>query len=227
LTALQADLTLLRLLQLASPGLPVGAYAYSQGLEWAVAAGWVIDEASLTTWLGDQLTHSLGSVDLPILKRLYEATRVGDEAAQLSWSRYLIALRETRELVADDCERGRALARLLRDLGVAAATPWVQRDDVPYVALVAVAALAWEIPLDLTVQAHAWTWLENQVLAGVKLIPLGQVAGQRSMFDLARRLPEVCGRALLLDDDEIGGMLPIVALASSLHETQYTRLFRS
>lgn len=219
--------TLLRLLQLASPALPVGAYAYSQGLEWAVAAGWIHDEPSLAAWLDDQLTHALGTVDLPILARLYEATRDGDGAAQVFWSRRLIAHRETRELVADDCERGRALARLLRDLGVAAAGPWVERRDVPFAALMAVAAVTWGIPLERAVHAHAWSWLENQVLAGVKLIPLGQVAGQRLLLDLARRIPVVCEAALARTDDDVGGMLPIVALASSLHETQYTRLFRS
>jgi len=220
-------LALLRLLQLTSPALPVGAYAYSQGLEWAVAAGWVSDEPSLASWLGDQLTHSFGAVDLPIFARLYPAARSNDEAGQLSWSRHLMALRETRELAADDSDRGRALARLLRDLGVAAAGPWVEREDVPFAALTAIAAVAWDIPLEPAAYAHAWGWLENQVLAGVKLIPLGQVAGQRLLLELARAIPAVCDAALARSDDDIGGILPIVALASCLHETQYTRLFRS
>ena len=222
-----AELTLLRVLQLASPTLPVGAYAYSQGLEWAVFAGWVDDETSLARWLGDQLRYSLSVVDLPIFARLYEAARRGDDTEQLSWSRHLVALRETRELVADDCDRGRALARLLRDLGVAAAGPWVVRQDAPFAALTALAAVAWGIPSETAAYAYAWGWLENQVLVGVKLIPLGQVAGQRLLLELARDIPAACHRALALTDDEIGGMLPIVALASSLHETQYTRLFRS
>jgi urease accessory protein len=220
-------LTLLRLLQLASPALPVGAYAYSQGLEWAVAAGWVNDESSLANWLTDQLTHSLAGVDVPMFGRLYEAARSGDDEEQLFWSRYLIALRETRELVADDCDRGRALARLLRDLEVRGAGVWVARQDVPFAALAAIAAVAWEIPATLAAHAYVWSWLENQVLVGVKLIPLGQVAGQRLLLDLARRIPAACADGLARSDDEIGGMLPIVALASSLHETQYTRLFRS
>jgi len=226
-SAVQADLTLLRLLQLASPALPIGAYAYSQGLEWAVEAGWVSDEKSLAAWLNDLLDHTFVGVDLPLLARLYDAARARDEEAQLHWSRYLIAMRETRELVADDCDRGRALARLLRDLGIRDATPWVDRDDVPLATVIAIAAVAWDLPLDLTAQTHAWGWLENQVLAGVKLIPLGQVAGQRLLLSLTPHLPDICRRGLSRSDDEIGGMLPIVALASSRHETQYTRLFRS
>lgn len=220
-------ITLLRLLQLASPALPVGAYAYSQGLEWAVSAGWVNDESSLANWLTQQLSHSIAGVDVPIFARLYDAAFRGDDEAQLSWSRYLIALRETRELVADDCDRGRALARLLRDLGVPAAGVWVRREDAPFAALTAVAAVAWEIPGTLAAHAYVWSWLENQVLVGVKLIPLGQVAGQRLLFDLPRRIPAACADGFARGDDEIGGMLPIVAIASSLHETQYTRLFRS
>lgn len=220
-------LSLLRLLQLASPALPVGAYAYSQGLEWAVEAKWVGDAAELGGWLDEQLTHSIGGVDLPILGRLYEAARRGDDEAQVSWSRQLVALRETRELIDDDCNRGRALARLLRDLEVGTAERWVTREDVPFATMAAIAAVAWKIELLPAANAYAWSWLENQVLAGVKLIPLGQVAGQRLMLELAPRIPAVCEKAMTRDDDEIGGMLPIVALASSLHETQYTRLFRS
>ncbi len=91
----------------------------------------------------------------------------------------------------------------------------------------ALAAVNWRLPLESTAHAYAWGWLENQVLAGVKLIPLGQVAGQRLLLALSRAIPAVCERALACDDDAIGGTLPIVALASSLHETQYTRLFRS
>lgn len=219
--------TLLRLFQLASPALPVGAYAYSQGLEWAVEARWVHDEASLAAWLDDQLHHTLPRVDLPILARLHAAAAAGDDGALVHWSRELVALRETRELVADDCDRGRALARLLRDLGVDAAAPWPARDAVPFAAATALAAAAWELPLDPTLHAYAWGWLENQVLAGVKLVPLGQVAGQRLLLALAPRIPDAVATALALADDDLGGSLPIVAIASSLHETQYTRLFRS
>src|SRR4030095_9085944 len=94
--------------------------------------------------------------------------------------------------------------RLLRDLGVAAAAPWVERQDVPFAALAAIAAVTWNIPLVSAAHAHAWGWLENQVLVGVKLIPLGQVAGQRLLLELARRIPAVCDAAFARGDDEIG-----------------------
>jgi len=221
------DLSLLRVMQLASPTLPVGAYAQSQGLEWAVEAGWVNSEAALEDWLIMQLRDSLALLDLPVLARLHAAALTLDDAQLQCWSRYLLASRETRELVADDCERGKSLARLLSDLGVAAATPWVQRADTPFAALSAIAAVDWQIPAPAAASAYAWGWLENQVLAGVKLIPLGQLAGQRLLLKLSPEIPPACAQALLLSDDDIGGSLPILALASSLHETQYTRLFRS
>jgi urease accessory protein len=218
---------LLTLFQLASPSLPVGAYAYSQGLEWAVEARWVHDEHTLADWLADQLRHALAAVDLPVFARLHRAALADDLPAMLRWSRVLIAARETRELVADDNARGRALAILLRDLGIPAAGPWTQRDDTPFAALFAVAAAHWSIPLTDSAWTLAWGWLENQVLAGVKLVPLGQVAGQRLMLRLAPSIPGICADGLARDDDDIGGTLPALALASTLHETQYTRLFRS
>ena len=126
---------LLRLLQLASQSLPVGAYAYSQGLESAVEAGWVKDEASLSNWLQEQLSHSIGRVDLPVFARFHDAACRGDESTSLAWSQRLIAMRETSELVADDCDRGRALARLLHDLGIDEATPWLPPREAPFAAL--------------------------------------------------------------------------------------------
>lgn len=222
-----AAFPLLRVFQLVSQSLPVGAFAYSQGLEAAVEAGWVHDEQSLADWLSMQLNESLARTDLPILARLSDAIRRDDEVAQLAWCQRLVAMRETSELRCDDCDRGRALARLMRDLAIPLSKRWRDERDVPYAQFFALLASAWQIPLATAVEAYAWGWLENQVLAGVKLIPLGQVAGQRLLLELAGRIPAICRRALDTGDDEIGGTLPIVALASSRHETQYTRLFRS
>lgn len=227
MSATAADRGLLRLLQLASPTLPIGAYAYSQGLEWAVEAGWVSDQASLSLWLTEQLEHTMAEVDLPLLVRLFDAVQRDDANQLATWSAYLLACRETRELRADDCDRGRALARLLRDLDVAAAGPWARRDDVPLATAWAIAAHAWEVPLGTALISYAWGWLENQVLAGVKLVPLGQVAGQRLLLALTPLIPDLCNAALDCDDLHIGATLPALAIASSLHETQYTRLFRS
>jgi len=217
---------LMRALQLASPALPIGAYAYSQGLEWAVEAGWVHDEASAAAWLAEQFQESLCAVDVPVLARLHDAASRGDGDALATWGVRLLAMRETRELVADDSDRGRALARLLVDLGVVAAAA-LPPALLPLATPTALAAVAWALPVATAAELYCWGWLENQVLCAVKLVPLGQVAGQRLLAGLAATLPAAIAEALGRDDDDIGGSLPDLALASALHETQYTRLFRS
>jgi urease accessory protein len=219
------DLRLLRVLQLASQALPIGAYACSQGLEWAVEAGWVRDADGLCEWLRDALVHALAATDVPLLARLHAAA--GDAAAMEKWNAELLAMRETHELLTDDCDRGRALARLLRDLGIASAQAWAARTDTAQATAFALALVAWDVPLATGAVAYCWSWLENQVLAGVKLVPLGQVAGQRVLLSVAERIPAIVARGLVLSDDELGGTLPAHAIASSRHETQYTRLFRS
>jgi urease accessory protein len=221
------ELPLARMFQLASAALPVGSFAYSQGLEFAVEAGWVIDEPSLKRWLTDQMRYGIARVDLPLLARLIEATRNDDHPEQTRLAATLIAMRETSELVADDCARGRALARLLEELDVAGASFWLDQQEIPFAGPMAAAVVAFDIPLSAALEIYAWSWLENQILGGVKLVPLGQVAGQQLLLELGGLIAGLCSEAHGRGDDELGGTLPIVALASSLHETQYTRLFRS
>lgn len=221
-----SDDALLRLLQLASPGLPIGAYAYSQGLEWTVDAGWVSDESSLAAWTAEVLHASIATLDVPVLARLYRAAEDGDEPALARWSEYLVACRETRELRLDDCARGQALARLARELALPGLAVFSPR-EAPLALLFAQLAAHWRIPLRAAANAYVWGWLENQILCGVKLVPLGQVAGQRLLLRLAAQVPLAVAAGLALGDDAIGGTLPAVAIASSRHETQYTRLFRS
>jgi len=220
-------LPLLRLLQLVSPALPIGAFAYSQGLEWAIEGGWVKDEADLESWLADLIQSSLIHVDLPVLARLYHACARGDAQALARWGTWLLACRETAELRAEERQRGRALAGLLADLGVPGAKRWRSLLESCQAASFALAAQADGISLRDALLGYAWSWLEGQVLAGVKLVPLGQTAGQRVQRHLAPRLPSAVETALTLVDDELGASSPALAIASSRHETQYTRLFRS
>lgn len=214
-------------MQLVSPALPIGAFTYSQGLEWAVEAGWVSGAADLGDWLSGLAEEGLQHVDLPILARMYRASERADRSAIERWSDVLLACRETRELREEEINRGRALAGLLAELGLLdseADRPFVNRCQA---AGFAWAAVRWGIPLEQSALGYAWGWLENQIAAGVKLIPLGQTAGQRLTAELAERVPPIVARALELDDDHIGASAPALAIASSRHETQYTRLFRS
>ena len=217
----------LRLMQLVSPTLPIGGFTYSQGLEWAVDAGWVRDPASLEDWLIGLVDDALACLELPLLARLHVACAQRDPARIAGWGEQLYASRESRELRAEERQRARALLSLLRDLGMPEATDW--RDALLHcqAAPFALAAVHWQIAVDDCLLGYAWSWLENQVVAAVKLVPLGQTDGQRVQLQLAARLPAAVQRAMALDDDDIGAGAPGLAIASSRHETQYTRLFRS
>lgn len=225
--SLQVDASLLRLLQLCSSTLPIGGFTYSQGIEWAVECGWIHDEASLKNWLAELIETSLARVEIPVLVRLYTACEERNRADLSYWSRWLLASRETRELREEESNRGRALARLLEDLQVQQATNWHEDLKICQSAGFAAACHAWSIPLHQAAQGFAWTWLENLALAGVKLVPLGQTAGQRLLGDMSELVSHAVERGLSLPDHEMGGACMAMAVASSRHETQYTRLFRS
>ncbi|MDH0647644.1 urease accessory protein UreF [Pseudomonas sp. GD03858] len=224
---MSSDLALLRLLQLVSPGLPVGGFTYSQGLEWAVEAGWVRDAKGFAAWQREQLHDTLGHLDWPLLARLYRACQVGDADAFAHWSRFLLANRETAELRLEERQRGSALARLLDGWQVGQAPAWRASLELSQLGGMAWLAAHWSIPLRQLALGHGFAWLEGAVMAGVKLVPFGQQAAQTLLRDLGEELPSVLDHALTLDDDQLGGGLPLLAIASSRHETQYTRLFRS
>ncbi|MGH8560242.1 MAG: urease accessory protein UreF [Methylococcales bacterium] len=219
-------LVLVRLLQLASPALPVGAYGYSQGLEWAVEDGVVHDETSAKGWIKGVFVHSLTDLDAPVLARLVDAWINRDFDGVDYWNHYLLACRETRELRDEDIHLGRALAKLLDGLGLQWSNRGISKKTC-FAMLFSLAATEWKIPKPVILSGYLWAWLENQVLAAIKLVPLGQLAGQRMLFELAELIPASVEHALATGDEQIGAALPLMAIASSRHETQYSRLFRS
>lgn len=226
-TATDPGLALLRLLHLASPSLPVGGFTYSQGIEWAVEAGWIANAEDLAAWLREQLHRSAARLDLPLLARMHAAASGEDAEAMTRWVEYLIAARETAELRAEEANRGRALADLLIAWELPGARDWRGVLARSQAAGLAFAAERWVIPPRQTLLGYAWSWLEGVVLAGVKLIPLGQTRGQQLLAELAAEAPALVDAALALPDEELGASSPALAIASSLHEEQYTRLFRS
>lgn len=221
------DASFIRLLQLSSSALPVGGFTYSQGLEWAVECGWITDEQSLQAWLTDLMTSNLAQLDIPVLIRMRLACEQYDQAQLDYWCQHLFAYRETAELRLEEKNRGRALTRLLVDLHVANAESWQQTINQSQLAGLALASSAWEIPEQQLIHGYGWSWLENMVISGVKLIPLGQLAGQRILFELAETLSIEVQRGITLEDEQIGSSAPALAYASAKHETQYTRLYRS
>jgi len=222
-----SNTSLIRLFQLSSSVLPVGGFTYSQGLEYAVECDWIKTEADLCDWLADLITSNLQPLDLPILMRLYQACEQADELLLTKWVQQLIAYRETSELRLEESNRGRAMTRLLIDLELEYAEDWQQSLNKTQLAGMALAGQQWQIPLAQLMQGYAWSWLENMVISGVKLVPLGQAAGQRILRDLADNLSVACDVASQLNDDDLGSSTPALAYASAMHETQYTRLYRS
>ena len=241
---LHSSLALLRLLQLVSPSLPVGAYAYSDGLEAAVHHGWITDEASARSWIIGRLDNQVGGLDIPILARCYRCWRRDNHQLATDWSAMLLAYRETRETRAAERALGRALARLLLELDIQLdanmVADWRDAEHTSFVALFALAAVRLTIapsandsstasPMALPAVAagYAWSLAESLVAAAIKLVPLGQSAGQRILLAAGSAIPAMVERGLSVEDHEIGTFAPAAGIASAWHETLHTRLFRS
>jgi urease accessory protein len=217
-----------KLWQLISPVLPVGAYSYSQGLEYAVERGWVSSEVDALDWIRGQLLQSQAAMDVPVLNRLHKTCMQNNYDDFCFWNRFLLAARETGELLYEDRQMGQALAKLLQSLAVSLPADWqVLPEKLSFAGVFALAAAGWQVDARQTALGYLWSWCENQVMAAVKLIPLGQTAGQRMLIELGECLPVAVEKGFELEDSEIGQMNMGFALSSALHETQYTRLFRS
>jgi urease accessory protein len=192
-----------------------------------VELGWVTNEATTADWIHGLLVRALGTLDAPIFLRLHDAWSTEDLATVRRWNDFLYAARGTRELQDEDRRVGGALARALVTLGIADAGPWTTDSRVCYPTPLALAAARWNIPADAAVSALLFSWAENQAAAAMRLVPLGQSSGLRLESRAAALIPEIIGQARALADDDLGGGAPGLAIASALHETQYSRIFRS
>ena len=223
-------LALSRLLQLASPLLPVGAYCYSQGLEWAIESGEVKDVASAQAWIGDSLQVYHARFELPVLFRLYQAWQAGDLAQVQAWDSFYQAGRDTTEGWAETRQMGYSLRRLLNELKEIPPELVAQLNTLAspaFPTIYAAIAQHWHIAPEQMLQGYAWGWLENQASAAMKAVPLGQVAGQTILLALGKQLPQVIQAATQLPDDDMSNFNPLLSIAGCQHETQYSRLFRS
>ncbi|GAB5542029.1 MAG: urease accessory protein UreF [Sandaracinaceae bacterium] len=215
-----------RLLQLASPTLPVGGFSYSRGLETAVERGWVVDEAGAQSWIAGLLASNTARLDAPLALRVHRAIARGDGGEVRRWVELTQATRETAELAAESEAMGGALARWMVGLALAS------REEVApvrrcHLAAFALAALRLGLDEASTLRAFVWTQLEAATAAAVKLVPLGQTAGQRILLQTGSDLEALCRTAAQIQDDDIGALTLGLSLASAWHETQYSRLFRS
>jgi len=222
-------LPMLRLLQIVSQGSPTGAFSYSQGLEWAVQVGWIHDRCTFESWLREQLQGTLARQELPLMLRLYDAYANGDSEQAIQLAATVLSFRETSELRDEERKRGQAMARLATQLN-SAVTCDTSKNSNPYHCQLSVFAeycAIESIPPREAMQGYAFAWLESQVMAGVKLVPLGQTDGQQVLYKLAEMIDQCVVLAWTVPDADIGYSSPALAMASSQHETQYSRLFRS
>jgi urease accessory protein len=229
--ALRPAGTLLQLMWLASPALPVGGFSYSEGLEAAVEAGLVNDEARAAAWLSDQLQLSLGRAELPLMAQAFIAWRAGDLQRIGALNDWMSQTRESAELRQQTQQMGRSLAEWLRN--------GAHADDERIGALAALSpAPSWPLAfalacaltpaaIDEALLAFAFGWAENMVQAAMKAAPLGQSAAQRILGRLTDEIPAAVTHALSLSDEERQAFTPRLAIMSAQHETQYSRLFRS
>lgn len=251
-----ASLPLLRLLQLASPALPVGAYTYSEGLEWLVHRGHIGSAADLRLWLVQDLRRGSVRLDGALMQRAFVAWELGQEEQVLAWNRWLHASRDTEELRNQSLQMGRSLLKLGQDLhpdvgqdvgqdvrpdldqdlrqswqplGLSPETlaELLQPPGCHFAIAFGIVAASWGIPLPQARLGYLQSWLTNLVNAGIKLIPLGQTAGQRLLRDLESEIVTASAAIATLSDRDLVSCGWGLSLASMAHETLYSRLFRS
>lgn len=206
---------LLNLLTWASPGFPTGSYAYSHGIEWAVEAGDVRDEASAADWIGALLLHGAGRTDAILLRHAYADVHGGTDVAELA-----TALAGSAERRLETTAQGAAFA-------AAARAGWGEMVEAPYPAAFGTLAARHGVAADDAVRAFLHAWTGNLVSASVRLVPLGQSAGLRILAALLPTIEHVTAQTRDAGLDEAGGACFRADIAAMRHETQYTRLFRT
>lgn len=230
LTAIHMDnpeYALLRLLQLASPALPVGAYSYSEGLEALVATGTINNEQSLKHWLEQELQYGAIRLEAAVMVRAYYAAQLGDIEVLNYWNNWLSAARETEELRASSWQMGRSLLQLLVKMHQIDMANFPISNPCNFAIAFGVTAAHWHISATPALLGYLHSWTTNLITAGIKLIPLGQTSGQQILLDLHHSHIHATQEILTLEDDDLNSCGWGLSLASMAHETQYMRLFRS
>ena len=233
-----APFTLLQLMWLASPALPIGGFSYSEGLEAAVNAGLVGTEVEAGDWLTQQLQLTQARGDMAAIAQAlpaWQAHDAGDAggldriAALIAWVR---DTRETSELRLQSEQMGRSLIEWLKNRHAGDAPrqdtiAWLAAHDASYPLAFSFAVHCTGAAPHDALLAYAFGWAENMVQAAIKAVPLGQNAGQRILARLAHEIPAAVAHALALPDAERQAFSPMLAILSAQHEHQYSRLFRS
>ena len=223
------DSSLMQLMWLASPAVPIGGFSYSECLEAAVDAGLVTTEKEASDWLVEQLHTSLARADLAVIAQAIPAWQAADHTRIAQLNAWVLQTRESGELRAQTEQMGRSLLEWLRNHTTA------QPEQIALLASLqptyplafALAASATGAPLRDCLLANCFGWAENMMQAAIKAVPLGQSSGQRILSALAANIPAAVDLALGLDDENRQAFSPMLAILSARHESQYSRIFRS
>lgn len=221
--------SLLNALHLASPALPIGGFAYSQGFEQAVEDRLITNAEEACVWISDLLLLVMSRQEIPLWQACYEACARKDWKQLFIWNRELIALRETAELRLESLQMGHSLQKIFKHwpLTEVLLTQSVEDQVWSYTAAHAALNAATGVNLEFALSAFLWSWLENQVMAAVKIIPLGQNDGQLLLHRLKPVILQAIRTGLVVAPEEAGSAAIGLAITSSRHESQYSRLFRS
>jgi len=223
------DSSLMQLMWLASPALPIGGFSYSECLEAAVDSAQAATESEAAVWLTDQLHLTLARSELPAVAQAIAAWRADDMPRIAALNAWVLQTRESNELRAQTLQMGKSLLEWLKNHTTAtpAQIAALTTQSPTYPIAFALAASATQAPVRECLLAFAFGWAENMVQAAIKSVPLGQSAGQRILSRLTGEIPAVIDHALAVTDASRQAFAPMLAILSSQHEVQYSRLFRS
>jgi urease accessory protein len=224
-TNVNLNLNLLRLLQLASSTLPVGAYSYSEGLETLVQLNKINSVEGLEHWLRQELSYGAVRLEAAIMLRSYRSLSHLDTLTY--WNHWLSATRDTEELRSQSWQMGRSLLQLFQNLQPDRIPHPLLADSCNFAVAFGIVAATWEIDPRSALLGYLHSWVTNIISAGIKLIPLGQTAGQKLLFNLAEVVDRSSQEILTIADDDLATCGWGLSLASMGHETLYSRLFRS
>ncbi|MFM2253595.1 MAG: hypothetical protein RJB68_1932 [Pseudomonadota bacterium] len=223
------DSSLMQLMWLASPALPIGGFSYSECLEAAVDTARAATESEASIWLVDQLHMTLARSELPAVAQAIAAWRADDQPRIAELNAWVLQTRESAELRAQTEQMGKSLLEWLKNHTTAtpAQIALLAVQEPTYPIAFALAASSTGAPVRECLLAFAFGWAENMMQAAIKAVPLGQSAGQRIQSALTAEIPSAVDYALGVSDDTRQAFSPMLAILSSQHEVQYSRLFRS
>ena len=219
----------LRLQSWLSPSFPYGAYTYSHGLEWAVEAGHIHDRSSLVDWLEADLSYGSGRNEAIFFSEAYRCVIKSDQAGLTRVAELASAFRGTSEFALESSQQATACLATLRQIWPHPVLDLLlEMSCQPVLAVVLGTRSASErIPVRVALPAFLHSYVANLVIAGVRLIPLGQTDGQLAISVLEDAVLSTSAQGNCATLDDLGSAGFMVEFASIAHETQYTRLFRS